>query len=106
MKLKIAHFADTHLGYRQYGLAERENDFYERFDEIIDHMIENDVDCVIHSGDLFESPKPPIKALLTAQQGFMRLVSHNIPVYVIAGNHQTMPNTSWKDTNPSPALSE
>jgi DNA repair exonuclease SbcCD nuclease subunit len=90
MKLKIAHFADTHLGYRQYGLAERENDFYERFDEIIDHMIENDVDCVIHSGDLFESPKPPIKALLTAQQGFMRLVSHNIPVYVIAGNHDKM----------------
>lgn len=27
-------------------------------------------------------------------------------IYVIAGNHQTMPNTSWKDTNPSPALSE
>ena len=90
MKLRIAHFADTHLGYRQYGLSERENDFYERFDEIIDHMIDNDVDCVIHSGDLFESPKPPIKALLTAQQGFMRLVSHNIPVYVIAGNHDKM----------------
>ena len=90
MKLKIAHFADTHLGYRQYGLSERENDFYERFDEIIDHMIENDVDCVIHSGDLFENPKPPIKALLTAQNGFMRLVSHKIPVYVIAGNHDKM----------------
>ncbi|RAP52352.1 MAG: hypothetical protein BZ137_08780 [Methanosphaera sp. rholeuAM130] len=90
MKLRIAHFADTHLGYRQYGLSERENDFYERFDEIIDHMIENEVDCVIHSGDLFESPKPPIKALLTAQQGFMRLTSHNIPVYVIAGNHDKM----------------
>ena len=31
MTIKIAHLADTHLGYRQYGLQEREDDFYDSF---------------------------------------------------------------------------
>lgn len=90
MKTKIAHFADTHLGYRQYSLSEREKDFYEQFDKIIDDMIEKDVDAIIHSGDLFENPKPPINALLTAQKGFNKLLEHDIKIYVISGNHDQM----------------
>ena len=38
--MKFAHLADTHLGYRQYGLFEREKDFYEVFDKVIDKIIE------------------------------------------------------------------
>ena len=30
--------ADTHLGYKQYGLNERENDFYKTFEKIIDDI--------------------------------------------------------------------
>ena len=52
--MKFAHLADTHLGYRQFGLLEREKDFYEVFDKIIDKIIEEKVDFVIHSGDLFD----------------------------------------------------
>ena len=37
--MKFAHLADTHLGYRQFGLLEREKDFYEVFDKIIDKLI-------------------------------------------------------------------
>ena len=47
--MKFAHLADTHLGYRQFGLLEREKDFYEVFDKIIDRIIEEKVDFVIHS---------------------------------------------------------
>lgn len=91
--IRVGHFADTHLGYRQYGLSEREIDFYEQFTKVIEDMIEQKVDLVIHSGDLFEQAKPPIKALLTAKEGFEKLSDNNIPVYVIAGNHDKLQRT-------------
>ena len=85
--MKFAHLADNHLGYRQYNLPERETDFYDNFSEVIDKILEERVDFVVHSGDLFESPKPPIKALLTALDGFARLRSGGVEVYAIPGNH-------------------
>jgi len=85
--MKFAHLADTHLGYRQYGLFEREIDFYDIFNNIIDKLIEERPDFVIHSGDLFEFSRPPTKALLTVQKGLMALKDAGIPVYAIAGNH-------------------
>ncbi|MCD7781774.1 MAG: DNA repair exonuclease, partial [Methanosphaera sp.] len=90
MNIRIAHMADTHLGYRQYGLLEREKDFYDSFNNIIDDIIDKNVDYVIHSGDLFESSRPPIEAISVAQNGFNRLKEHGIGIYVIAGNHDIM----------------
>ncbi len=88
--MKFAHLADTHLGYRQYGLNEREKDFYEVFEKIIDKIIEEDVDFVIHSGDLFETPKPSPNALLVFQKGLLKLKGAGIPMYTVAGNHDTL----------------
>ncbi len=85
--MKFAHLADTHLGYRQYGLYEREIDFYNIFNNIIDKLIEERPDFVIHSGDLFEFSRPPTNALLTVQKGLLALRDAGIPVYSIAGNH-------------------
>jgi DNA repair exonuclease SbcCD nuclease subunit len=79
--------ADTHLGYRQYGLTERENDFLEVFDDIIEETVKERPDFVVHSGDLFEYSRPPTKALLTAQKGILRLKNEKIPIYATAGNH-------------------
>lgn len=90
MTTKIAHLADTHLGFRQYGLIEREEDFYNAFDNIINDIIEEDVDFVLHSGDLFETSKPPVNALLAAQKGFNKLYEADIPIYTIAGNHDIL----------------
>lgn len=85
--MKFAHLADTHLGYRQYGLFEREMDFYNVFNNIIDKLIEERPDFVIHSGDLFEFSRPPTNALLNVQKGLIALKDAGIPVYAIAGNH-------------------
>ena len=85
--MKFAHLADTHLGYRQFGLIEREKDFYEVFEKVIDKIIEEKVDFVIHSGDLFESAKPSPIALLIFQKGLLKLKGAGIPMYAIAGNH-------------------
>lgn len=88
--MKFAHLADTHLGFRQYGLQEREKDLYEVFDKIIDKIIEEKVDFVIHSGDLFQSAKPSPNALLSFQKCLLRLKGNGIPVYAIAGNHDAL----------------
>ena len=88
--MKFAHLADTHLGYRQFGLAEREKDFYEVFERIIDKIIEEEVDFVIHSGDLFDNSRPSPISLLTFQKGLLKLKNANIPVYAIAGNHDSV----------------
>ncbi len=85
--MKFAHLADTHLGYRQFGLVEREKDFYEVFEKVIDKIIEEKVDFVIHSGDLFETARPSPIALLTFQKGLLKLKGAGIPMYAIAGNH-------------------
>ena len=88
--MKFAHLADTHLGYRQFGLIEREKDFYEVFGKIIDKIIEEKVDFVIHSGDLFETAKPSPMALLEFQKGLLKLKGAGIPMYAIAGNHDSV----------------
>ncbi len=88
--MKFAHLADSHLGYRQYGLLERENDFYDVFDKCVDKIIEEECDFVIHAGDLFEFAKPSPNALLRFQKAFLRLKEANIPVYAIAGNHDSV----------------
>ena len=88
--MKFAHLADTHLGYRQFGLLEREKDFYEVFDKIIDKIIEEKVDFVIHSGDLFDSARPSPSALLAFQKGLLKLKGAGIPIYAIAGNHDVV----------------
>ncbi|MEA4958004.1 3',5'-cyclic adenosine monophosphate phosphodiesterase CpdA [bioreactor metagenome] len=88
--MKFAHLSDTHLGYRQYGLIEREEDFYNVFNEIVDKIIDERVDFVIHSGDLFEMAKPSPNALLIFQEGLIKIKEAGIPFYSIAGNHDTI----------------
>ena len=53
--VRIAHLADTHLGHKQYNLEERENDIYDVLEEIGEIILEEKLDIVIHSGDLFDS---------------------------------------------------
>jgi DNA repair exonuclease SbcCD nuclease subunit len=88
--MQFAHLADTHMGYRQYGLSERENDFFEVFDQAIEEVVGERPDFAIHSGDLFEYSRPPTRALLTAQKGILRLKEEKIPIYAIAGNHDVV----------------
>jgi DNA repair exonuclease SbcCD nuclease subunit len=93
--MRIAHFADTHLGFQRWGyqdpdgLNQRETDVYAVFNQAVQQMIKRDVDVVIHAGDLFESHHPPTRALQVALDGFGRLKQAGIPVVAIAGNHST-----------------
>lgn len=85
--MQFVHMSDTHLGYRQYGLLERENDFFEVFNQAVDEVIRERPDFAVHSGDLFEYSRPPTKALLTVQNAVIRFKDEKIPFYAVAGNH-------------------
>ena len=88
--MRFAHLSDSHLGSRQFGLLERETDFYDVFAKNIDKIIEKDVDFVIHSGDLFDNNRPSTEALLAFQKALLRLNEAKIPIYAIAGNHDSI----------------
>lgn len=88
--MKFAHLADTHLGYRQYNLDEREEDFYSAFEEAVDAIIGEKVELVVHSGDLFDEPRPHIKSLVRVREALERLQGEGIPFISIAGNHDLL----------------
>jgi DNA repair exonuclease SbcCD nuclease subunit len=88
--MRFAHLSDSHLGSRQFGLLERETDFYDVFAKNIDKIIEKDVDFVIHSGDLFDNNRPSTEALLAFQKALLRLNEAKIPIYAVAGNHDSI----------------
>jgi exonuclease SbcD len=83
----ILHVSDTHLGFRQYALVERERDIYEVFGEVIDIAIKEHVDAVIHSGDFFDSVNPPPQAYYHAIPHLSRLREKGIPLLVVPGDH-------------------
>jgi DNA repair exonuclease SbcCD nuclease subunit len=88
--MRFAHLADTHLGYRQYNMDEREDDFYRAFNECIDKIIGEGCDMVIHSGDLFDEPRPHVRALVEVRRALERLGDEDIPFICIAGNHDIL----------------
>ncbi len=88
--MRFAHMADTHLGYRQYNLDEREEDFYSALREAVDKIIEKGVDFVIHSGDLFDEPRPPVRAMLEVRHALDRLDEKGIQVFAVGGNHDIL----------------
>ncbi|WP_338603857.1 DNA double-strand break repair protein Mre11 [Sulfolobus tengchongensis] len=83
----ILHISDTHLGKRQYSLAEREKDIYNTFSQLIDIAIKEHVDAVIHSGDLFDVSNPSTNAIVEAVRNLKRLKEAGIPFLSIPGDH-------------------
>jgi DNA repair exonuclease SbcCD nuclease subunit len=78
------------MGIRQYNLDEREADFYAAFNESVDKIIESKCNFVVHSGDLFDEPRPQVRAMVEARDAIDRLLDAGIPIFAIAGNHDIL----------------
>ena len=96
--MKFLQISDTHLGYHQYGLPEREADFYDVFEEAVDIAIANKVDFVLHSGDFFHTSRPSNETFLKAINLVQKLKENKIPVFTISGNHDRGNNV--RDVSP------
>jgi len=88
----FVHAADLHLGYAQYGLEARREDFDKAFQELVDKTIELKPDFMIIAGDLFHQPRPSNVTLENAIRNFGRLREAGIPVLTVDGSHDSAPN--------------
>ena len=85
--VRIAHLADTHLGYKQYNLDEREKDIYDALEEIGDKILEEHVDIVVHCGDLFDSPRPHATGLSCFQEISLKKLDGKTKIFAVLGDH-------------------
>ncbi|KAB1184775.1 MULTISPECIES: exonuclease SbcCD subunit D [Haloferax] len=84
--MKIGHLADIHLGHRQYGLKQREDDMTNTFKATLQLIMRDDPDAILLPGDLFHSRDLRPKALEAAEKG-LSVVPNDVPVLVSRGNH-------------------
>ncbi|MBS7633082.1 DNA repair exonuclease, partial [Candidatus Bathyarchaeota archaeon] len=88
----FVHASDLHMGYVQYGLEARREDFDQAFRELVDKTIELKPDFMIIAGDLFHSARPSNATLENAVRNFNRLREVGIPVLTVDGSHDSAPN--------------
>ena len=87
--MKVLHTSDWHVGKR-IGRYDRSDEYRAVIDEVVSIAATESVDLVLHSGDLFDRPVPPIESLEIALSGLVRLTDGGRrPVVVIAGNHDS-----------------
>ncbi|WP_136687491.1 DNA repair exonuclease [Halorhabdus amylolytica] len=94
---KLLHLSDTHLGNRQYGSDTRRDDFTRAFEGAIDRALEEDVDAVIHTGDLFHRRTPSLPIVTDCIEILRKLADADIPFYGIVGNHDRKMDQQWLD---------
>lgn len=83
---RLAHMADIHLGHRQYGLKQREDDMASAFRATIQLALQNDPDAILLPGDLFDSRDLRPRVLDAAERNLER-IPDDVPVLVSRGNH-------------------
>lgn len=94
---RLLHVSDTHLGNRQYGSDVRREDFAVAFEQAIDYAVEQEVDAVVHTGDLFDSRDPRLLDLNRCLDILQPLAEANIPFYGIVGNHERKMKDQYLD---------
>lgn len=88
--MKFAHMADCHIGsWRDPKLKDISTI---AFNKAIDKCMEENVDFILISGDLFNTSLPRIDNLKTVVNTFRQLKEKNIPVYIIPGSHDYSPS--------------
>jgi DNA repair protein SbcD/Mre11 len=84
------------LGFSEYtkidpdtGINQREQDFYNAWQQVVIKIFEHKPDVVVHAGDLFHTPRPTNRAIRIALESIQRISDAEIPFIIVAGNHET-----------------
>ena len=90
MNIKFAHLSDCHLGAWRNEVLNQMG--YEAFEQTINAILEQEIDFVIISGDLFDISNPKVDVVDLAVRELKKLQDKNIPVYGIMGSHDFSPS--------------
>ena len=94
---RVIHTGDTHIGYSQYHSPVRRQDFLDAFESVVDDAVDDDVDAVVHAGDLFHDRRPDLQDLLGTISVLRRLDDAGIPLLAVVGNHESTRGGQWLD---------
>ena len=94
---RVIHTADTHVGYQQYHSPERRADFLRAFESVVDDAVADEVDAVVHAGDLFHDRRPGLADIQGVIGALRRLAEADIPFLAVVGNHETKRDAQWLD---------
>jgi len=94
---RVIHTGDTHIGYQQYHVPERRQDFLDAFRQVVQDAIEDNVDAVVHAGDLFHDRRPTLSDIMGTLDVLETLDDADIPFLAVVGNHEAKRDAQWLD---------
>ena len=94
---RVIHTGDTHVGYRQYHAPERQRDFLAAFEAVVADAVDDDVDAVVHAGDLFHDRRPGLRDLQGTVAALRELRDAGVPFLAVVGNHEGKRDGQWLD---------
>ena len=88
--MKYAHLADLHLGsWKEEKMRELST---KAFLQAIDTCVQDKVDFILFSGDIFNTSLPSLDTLKIVTKRLKELKDTGIPLYTIAGSHDFSPS--------------
>lgn len=94
--MKFAHIADTHIRNLKYH-----EEYNEVFNKIYDTLRQEEVDCIVHCGDIAHTKTQISPEFVEMAANFFKNLADIAPTYVILGNH----DGNLKNENRQDALS-
>jgi len=91
--IKVIHTSDFHIGVPVAGMRGRDirnlrrNDIFSAIDRVFKFAVNENVNIVIISGDIFHSPNPSPQDFLKLDELLKYLEENGVHVVAIAGNH-------------------
>ncbi|MCH4184988.1 MAG: exonuclease SbcCD subunit D [Eggerthellaceae bacterium] len=92
--MKFLHLADLHIGKRVHE-ASMIDEQRRILATIVDSARTESVDAVLIAGDVFDRMVPSTEALGVCQQFFSSLLKIHVPIFCIAGNHDSADRLSF-----------
>ena len=90
---RILFLADSHLGFDtpvhpRIKRRRRGEDFFANYRRALDAARLEEIDLVIHGGDMFSHTKVPPRVIMDAFEPLIELADDGVPVFIVPGNHE------------------